>query len=133
MNKITIDATSGTLGRIASFAAKQALLGKDITIVNCNSALISGRKTSTIREYKQSRARRSSSLKGPHFPSIPEKLMRRTIRGMLPRQYARGTEALKKIRCYNTVPAEFEKVEKLSLKRDLKVKSISLKELHEKL
>ena len=41
VNKIlVIDGEDGVLGRIASFAAKQALLGKEIKIVNCNKLLV---------------------------------------------------------------------------------------------
>jgi large subunit ribosomal protein L13 len=131
--KIIMDATDAVLGRLASHAAKQALLGKEIIITNCNDIIISGRKTSTIKEYEQSRARHSSSLKGPHFPKIPEKLVKRTIRGMLSYRQKRGSDALKRILCYNTVPPEYENSKKISLKNDPKLKSITLKKLSEKI
>ena len=130
MNKqIVIDAAQGTLGRIASYASKQALLGKTIAIVNCNEVLIAGKREATLKEYKKKRARGGSSLNGPNFPKHPERIMKRTIRGMLSYKQGRGSSALDKIKCYNTIPSEFESSEKISLKREIKVKAITLKEL----
>ena len=37
-----IDANNLILGRMATFIAKQALLGEDIKIVNCEKAVITG-------------------------------------------------------------------------------------------
>jgi len=130
MNKrIIIDATEAMMGRIASFAAKQSLLGKEIIIVNCNDALITGKRKSILGEYQRTRARGGSSLKGPHFPKAPERIMKRTVRGMLSYRQARGSEALKRIICYNAVPNKYEKEKKLSLKRPVKIKALKLSSL----
>jgi len=68
---LIIDGTGAILGRLASFASKQALLGKDIAIVNCNSVLVSGIKANIVKEYNIARRRGGSSLNGPHFPKEP--------------------------------------------------------------
>jgi large subunit ribosomal protein L13 len=134
MNKeLIIDATSASLGRIASFAAKQALLGKSVIIVNCKDAIITGRKSFTVNDYQKTRARRSSSMKGPNFPKSPERILKRTIRGMLPYKKGKGAATFKKILCYNETPKEFEGKEKTSLQRQIKVKTISLSELSQKI
>ena len=39
---IVIDATDLLLGRFAGYAAKQALLGKEIRVINCEKAVVSG-------------------------------------------------------------------------------------------
>jgi len=127
--EITIDATQSVLGRIAALAAKQSLLGKSITIINCNQAIITGNKPTILEKYKTLRAKGGSSLKGPKISKTPEKLMKRTIRGMLSHRQARGKQALKRIMCYNTCPAEFENQEKILLKRLIKTKFITLLEL----
>ena len=129
MNQIVIDAKGGAIGRIASFAAKQSLLGKSIIILNCNDALITGRKRETIDFYKAKRKRGGASLKGPFFPKSPERIMKRTVRGMLSYKQGRGSAAFKRIMCYNKTPAEFEKSEKTSLKRDPKSAATTLPEL----
>ena len=81
--KIVIDGRNALLGRLASFAAKQSLLGKEISIVNCNEVVVSGKPKSIIGEYKEMRDKGGSSLKGPFFPRLPERIVKRTIRGML--------------------------------------------------
>ena len=127
--KIIIDATDGIMGRVASYAAKQALLGKEVIILNCEKLQITGRKRTTIEEYKIKRQRGGSSLRGPHFPKQAEKIMKRTVRGMLPYKQARGLEAFKRILCYDGVPKEYESAKKITLVRELKARAISLGEL----
>ncbi|MBU0761328.1 MAG: 50S ribosomal protein L13 [Nanoarchaeota archaeon] len=131
--KIIIDAAEGALGRIAGFAAKQSLLGKEVVIVNCNDAMITGSPRTTIAKYAQKRARGGSAQKGPYFPKSPERIMKRTVRGMLSYKQTRGRQALKRIICYNQTPSEFEDAEKISMKREIKVKAIKLKKLSEEL
>lgn len=130
-HEIVLDAANGMLGRIASFAVKNALLGKKVVIVNCESARISGRKQFTLKTYKIKRARGGASMRGPHFPKNPERIMKRTIRGMLPYKQQRGLEAFKSIMCYNDTPQEYHNVQKVNMARPLKGKGISLKELSE--
>ncbi len=127
--EIIIDATNGVLGRIASYAAKHSLLGNKIIIVNCDQAVVSGRKASIIEEYKLIRQRGGSSLRGPFFPKDPQRIMKRTVRGMLSYTQQRGTDALKRVMCYNQVPKEFEASKKLNFARDMKTKTLTLVEL----
>jgi large subunit ribosomal protein L13 len=121
------------LGRIASYAAKEALKGRKVVIVNCNEALISGKKRSIFEEYREIRAKKGHSLKGPKFPKVSERIVKRTIRGMLPHKQERGLSALRRVMCYNKTPDEFEGAEKVSMKRELKVKAIRLSELSREL
>ena len=39
-----IDGENAVMGRLASYVAKQALQGEEISIVNCNKVLITGNK-----------------------------------------------------------------------------------------
>ncbi|MBS3071980.1 50S ribosomal protein L13 [Candidatus Pacearchaeota archaeon] len=127
--KIIIDATNATLGRLASYAAKQALLGKDVVILNCSLAVISGRRESILSNYKQKRARGSTTLKGPHYPRSPERIMKRTVRGMLSYTQGRGSVALKKVMCYNEVPLEYETSKKILAGKEKRTKTMTLGEL----
>ena len=127
--KVVIDASNAILGRLASFAAKQALLGKDIVIVNCNDALITGKKHSIISEYQETRTRGGSSLKGPHFPKSPERIVKRTIRGMLSYKQGRGLSAFKSIMCYNDTPDEYKEAKKIVAGKEKTAKTIKLSEL----
>jgi len=128
-DKIIIDAKDTVLGRLASYAAKQSLLGKNVVVLNCDEAVITGPRTTVLEKYKQARARGGSTLKGPNFPREPFRLMKRTIRGMLSHRQKRGADALKRIICYNQTPPEYKDSELISIKKDLKTKSMTLKTL----
>ncbi|MDO8509185.1 MAG: 50S ribosomal protein L13 [Nanoarchaeota archaeon] len=127
--KIIIDASNAPLGRLCSVAAKKALLGNSVVVVNCNNAVVSGRKRGVIDSYRESRMRGGSSLNGPHFPKNPERIVKRTIRGMLSYKEGRGRDAFGRIICYNDTPAEFIESKKLTLEKEFKVKTISLNNL----
>lgn len=105
---MNIDAKNMILGRLAAFAAKQALQGKEINIFNCESAIISGKKKDILRRYKM-KMERGHPYHGPFYPRTANRLVRRTIRGMLPFKQARGVEAYKRIKCFIGVPEEFKK------------------------
>jgi large subunit ribosomal protein L13 len=126
---VVIDASEGILGRVAAFAAKQALLGKEVKVVNSNEVLISGNRRDIIQRYVQKATRGGSSQNGPNFPTMPERIMKRTIRGMLSHRQGRGNDAFKRVRCYNKVPVEFKDAKKISLKREIKVSVIKLSEI----
>jgi len=127
--KIVIDASSGILGRIASYASKQALLGKEVIIVNCNNILLSGNRKMIINEYNAARKRGGLSLNGPHFPKHPERILKRTVRGMLNYQQGRGLSAFKRVICHNGVPEEYKNAKKILLEKKIKSKTMNLKEL----
>ncbi|MBW2991964.1 50S ribosomal protein L13 [Candidatus Woesearchaeota archaeon] len=110
-----IDATNLILGRLASYAAKNALQGEDIKIVNCEKAVISGNKKYLLEKYKL-KFDKGVPLKGPYFPRMPDRIVRRTVRGMLPYKKPRGREAYKKIMCYTGVPEELSKEKPITIK-----------------
>jgi len=129
MNKIIIDGKNAILGRLASYTAKQLLLGKEIVIVNCNDIVISGKPVSTINTYRDKREKGGANFKGPYFPKSPEKIIKRTIRGMLSHRQKRGRDSLKRVICYNEVPLEYENVKKTVSGKEKKIKTIKLGEL----
>lgn len=129
MNTIVIDATNATLGRLASYAAKQALLGKSVVIVNCSEAIISGKRPDILEKYRTRRARGGSGLKGPHFPKQPFRLVKRTIRGMLSYKQKRGEDALKRIICHDKVPTEYEAAKKILAGKEKRTTVIKLSKL----
>lgn len=127
--QIVIDAANSVLGRIASYAAKQAMLGNKVIIVNCNDALITGRRNLILERYTQMRQRGKGQRWAPVVPRVPEKLMKRTIRGMLEYTQRRGEAALDRIRCYNETPKEFESAKKVSVAKEIITKTIKLSEV----
>lgn len=131
--EIVIDATNALLGRLASYAAKQALLGKKVIIVNCDEAVISGNSKSIVEFYKIRRVRGGSSMKGPNFPRIPERIVKRTVRGMLPHHQERGSTAIKKVICFNGLPAEYKDHTKIKGGKEKPIRTFKLNELTKEL
>jgi len=111
---IVIDAKNLILGRFATFAAKQALLGNDVRIINAEKAIISGKRATLLKDFRQNR-QRGTPAKGPFIPKMPDRYVRRVVRGMLPYKQAKGTEAFKRVLCYKGVPEEFKEVKSVEL------------------
>lgn len=129
-----IDGTDLILGRVASFAAKTALKGEPVAIVNCESICISGNKDAIQKEFKHE-YNRGHAYHGPFRPKMADRILRRAIRGMLPYKKQRGIGAFKKIKCYLGVPAELKSqkletikganISKLSTINYLKISEVS--------
>jgi len=106
-----IDANNLVLGRMASIVAKRLLNGERIIIVNAEKAVISGKRLSILKEAREF-LQVGHFRKGPLHRRRPDTIVKRVIRGMLPRRKPRGMEALKRLRVYIGVPQEFEDKEK---------------------
>jgi large subunit ribosomal protein L13 len=125
-----IDGTNATLGRLASYAAKEALKGEEINIVNCDKITITGNKKNIEKEFFEKRQRVGSGQKGPKIHRSSEKIVKRTIRGMLPNhREGRGREAFKKIKCYNKLPKEFQESKMIKAGKEKKTKFSFVKDL----
>jgi len=110
MAKIIIDATGATFGRLCSFAAKKALEGNDIIILNSEKTIISGNKKDIIEKYSKMIKKGGTAQKGPNYSKVPYMMLKRGIRGMLPNyREGIGSQAFSRIKCYEGVPKEFEK------------------------
>jgi large subunit ribosomal protein L13 len=101
---IFIDAEDCIAGRLASLAAKELLKGRHVYIVNAEKAVISGDPKHTIRSVKE-KVDRGDPYHGPFYPRRPDELLKRSVRGMLPKK-PRGAEALKRLRVFISVPDE---------------------------
>ena len=66
--------------------------------------LILGRMATVIANEKTKRARKGYPLKSAKFSRLPDRFVRRTIRGMLPWKITRGKEAYKRVMCYIGIP-----------------------------
>ena len=132
MNGIVIDGDNAILGRLASYAAKQTLLGKNVAIINCEKVMISGDRARILESYRIVRARGGHAQKGPYFPTQPAMIVKRTIRGMLSHKEGRGAVAFKRIRCYEGVPKEFAESKKEKMPQS-NAGVLSIKELSEEL
>lgn len=109
-----IDGKDAILGRLATSAAKEALKGEEIAVVNCEKIIITGNKAFTRENFMEKRRKVGSTQKGPKVSRDSEKIVKRAIRGMLPNyRIGRGAIALKKIKCYKGIPAQFQDAKKI--------------------
>lgn len=105
-----INADGLILGRMASIIAKRLLKGEKIAVVNVEKAVISGKKKSKVREAKEF-LEVGHPGKGPMHPRRPDRILRRTIRGMLPYKQPKGKQAYKRLRVFIGVPDELKNQE----------------------
>ncbi len=107
-----IDGTDIILGRMATKVAKFALTGEEVVIVNCEKVVIVGKKSEVIAKYKLRSARGTHST-GPFLHRGPDRIVRRTIRGMIPYKTKDGKAAYQRVMCYVGVPTNIslDKVE----------------------
>ena len=110
---VTIDATDTVLGRMATIAAKKALAGEEVVIINAENAAISGSEKSIMLKYRFKREV-GDQIKGPFMSRMPDRIVRRTIRGMLPWHSPRGRAAFKKVKVYVGNPENVKGAEKLN-------------------
>ena len=115
------------LGRLAARVAKDALLGEEVNVINCEKVVVSGQKQKIFAALKQKYDRRGYPLKSANLSRLPERFVRRSIRGMLPWKQARGREAFEKIMCYRGVPESLKDVEVINLKEASLTKLPTLK------
>lgn len=99
-----VDASGLVLGRAASLIAKRLLNGETVVVVNAEKSVVVGNRKMVVDEYIASRAQ-GSVRSGPHFPRYPDRIFRRTVRGMLPHLKTRGKVAFDRLHVYIGVPA----------------------------
>ncbi len=129
---IVIDGADKPLGRIAAFAAKKALEGETVIILNAERIVISGNREAVFARWKQRVD--LSSLGNPqiHSPKHPRTvigIVKRAVRGMLPYRTKRGKDAYSRVRVYRGVPPEFENVPRVDLPFRTPKKYVYVKEL----
>jgi large subunit ribosomal protein L13 len=130
---VVVEARDCILGRVASEVAQRALDGERVAVVNAEDAVITGREEATMETYR-TRAEVGSD-QGPHYPSRPDGILKRAVRGMLPYRRERGREAYENVRVYvgNPSDAEAAVIDGTSLDRLSNTTFTSLGEVSENL
>ena len=100
------------LGRLASTVAKQLISAKKagedtrVIIVNAEKAIVTGKRSSVLSDYR-AKYELNHPRKGPFFPRMPDQILKRTVRGMLPYQKnSSGRGALKALRVEIGTPSD---------------------------
>merc|ERR1711959_305066 len=118
-----IDARDHLLGRLASFVAKEALLGQKIVVVRCEELVISG---SHIRNklkllMKRNKRMNTNPRKGPFHHKSPADMFMRVVRGMLPHVWYRGSAAFQRVKAVEGVPDPFGQIKKMVVPDALRI------------
>lgn len=98
-----VDASGLVLGRAASLIAQRLLRGESIVVVHAERSVVVGARPMVLEFYRANRAR-GSKRTGPHYPRYPDRIFRRTVRGMLPHRKTRGREAFERLRVFIGCP-----------------------------
>ncbi len=104
---VLVDASGLILGRMGSVVAKRLIAGESIVIINAEKAIISGNRLSRVKEARAF-LKKGHPGKGPFHPRRPDQIVRRTIRGMLPRRLPKGQKAFRRLKVFLGVPAELK-------------------------
>jgi large subunit ribosomal protein L13 len=93
--------------------------GNRVSIINCEKIMISGKKASIIGEYED--FLKISSIihprHGPFHPRRPDTIIKRMIRGMLPKEKPSKKTDLARLRTYIGVPRDVKGLERIQFEK----------------
>merc|ERR1712022_67782 len=123
---VVIDARGHLLGRLASFVAKEALLGQKVMVVRSEDIVISG---SFIRNklkllMKRNKRMNTNPKKGPFHHRSPADMFQRVVRGMLPHKHYRGSAAFQRCKFVEGIPEPFNSVKRVVVPDALRIQRL---------
>jgi large subunit ribosomal protein L13 len=126
---VIVDASDCILGRVASQVAERALDGETFAVVNAEEAIITGSEDDIMSTYRTRVEVGSDS--GPYYPKRPDRIFKRSIRGMVPYKTTAGREAFEGVRVYvgNPYDDDGEVLDGTSLDRLSNIKFVQLGEV----
>ena len=106
---VIINADGLVLGRLCTHVAKRLRNGEELIVVNAERAIVSGNRSQLLEMYGHRRHRASSQYKakGPKYPRTPDRILKRSVRGMIEYKKPLGRAAYKRLRVYIGVPKEY--------------------------
>ena len=107
MSAVVVNGEGLILGRMCSKIAKRLLNGEEIIIVNAEKIIISGKKKSKVAEAHKF-LEVGAPERGPFHSRRPDRIVGKTVRGMVPWKQPKGKTAYKRLRVYLGVPAELK-------------------------
>lgn len=95
------------LGRMCSSVAKRLLKGEQVVVVNAEKIIVSGKKKSKVAEAKEF-LEVGAPERGPFHSRRPDRIVSKTVRGMVPWHQPKGKVAYKRLKVYMGVPEELK-------------------------
>ena len=116
-NVIVIDCHKHVLGRVASVVAKSLLLGKRIVLVRCEDLEVCGTLKMRLVQWGLYLRKRvnTNPLRGAFHHRAPSDMVRKAVKGMLPKNCYRGKLALSHLKCFEGCPAPYDTMKKCSI------------------
>ncbi|MBI5226356.1 50S ribosomal protein L13 [Candidatus Micrarchaeota archaeon] len=107
---IVIDATDAIIGRLGTYVAKKVIENESVVIVNAEKAVFSGTAEYVTGIYFRRRQMtdKANPDHGAKWPRRPDILLKRIIRGMLPKRNTRMKAALGNLRIYMGKPVDIK-------------------------
>jgi large subunit ribosomal protein L13 len=102
-----IDAEGLILGRMATYVAKRLLNGEQIIIVNAEKAILSGNRRGKLADAIEFLGV-GAPQRGPFHYRRPDRIVRKSVRGMLPIKKPKGKQAYKRLKVYMGTPDDFK-------------------------
>ncbi|MCC6022839.1 MAG: 50S ribosomal protein L13 [Desulfurococcaceae archaeon] len=109
---LVVDAEGAILGRLATTVAKSLLNGYKVYVVNAEKAVVSGNPQMIIESYRiwlEIKTLRNPYKWSPKRPRNPIAIVKKAVKGMLPKDSWRGVEAFKNLKVYIGFPEELKK------------------------
>ena len=105
-SRVTLVNAEGLIvGRMCSKVAKRLLNGEEVTILNAEKAVFSGKKKAKILEAHIF-LEVGAPVRGPFHYRRPDRFLRKIVRGMVPFKQPKGKEAYKRLRVFMGVPLD---------------------------
>merc|ERR1712232_135874 len=123
---VVIDGRGHLMGRLASFVAKETLLGQKVVVVRCEELVISG---SFIRNklkllMKRNKRMNTNPKKGPFHHRSPADMFIRVVRGMIPHKQYRGSAAFQRIKGLEGIPEPFNSIKRMVVPDALRIQRL---------
>jgi len=123
---LIVDAEGAILGRLASYIAKALQEGFKVYVVNAEKAVVSGDPRMVVESYKiwfQLKTLRNPARSSPKRPRSPISIIKRAVKGMLPKDNWKGFMAYKNLKVFIGVPSD------LAGKKFIKLRNVSSEKL----
>ncbi len=127
-----VDGENHVLGRLATSVVEELKEGEEVHIFNADKVIVKGRPKKTVESYRQKYERGSRDY-GPYFPKNARRIVKRTIKGMLPNN-KEGRKMLKRVKTYSKAPEEDAEVFEDALEESLRGSNfITIKQISDEL
>ena len=107
MSAAVVNGDGLILGRMCSKIAKRLLNGEEIIVVNAEKIIISGKKKSKVAEAHKF-LEVGAPERGPFHSRRPDRIVCKTVRGMVPWRQPKGKLAYKRLKVFLGVPEELK-------------------------